>query len=181
MIRALLLLLLFAAPAAAVVFHDDFSDLKVEMLSAGVIGAEAEYHYVPKTGRQGYWEISCFRSEASQRAWRVIREGGFGRKFMYQASTSNREESAYTHPMLVAGDPLWSDYTLTVKFAPEAAGNHSGVIFRYRNDRCLYFFGVNGAEAQLLLLHHGTGYRQSTVMILARDAFGRETHTEVKP
>ncbi|MBI4622375.1 MAG: Gfo/Idh/MocA family oxidoreductase [Verrucomicrobia bacterium] len=72
-----------AARAADVVFHDDFSGLKVEMLSAGVIGAEAEYHYVPKTGRQGNWEVSCFRSEASQRAWRVICEGGFGRNLVY--------------------------------------------------------------------------------------------------
>lgn len=156
-----------ARAAAEVVFHDDFSALKVEMLSAGVIGAEAEYHYVPKTGRQGNWEVSCFRSEASQRAWRVIREGGFGRNLVYQASIS-REDAAYTHPMLVAGDPIWSDYTLTVKFAPESKENLSGVIFRYRNDRCLYFFGVKGDSAQILLLNHGTGYRQSTVKTLAQ-------------
>jgi hypothetical protein len=155
------------ALAAETVFHDDFSGLKVEMLSAGVVGAEAEYHYVPKTGRQGNWEVSCFRSEASQRAWRVIREGGFGRKLVYQSSTS-REDADYTHPMLVAGDPLWTDYTLAVKFTPESKENNSGVIFRYRNDRCLYFFGVNGDEALLLLLNHGTGYRQSTVKVLAR-------------
>ncbi|MBI5692481.1 MAG: hypothetical protein HZC55_20555 [Verrucomicrobia bacterium] len=162
--------LLKSASAPETVFHDDFSALKVEMLSAGVVGAEAEYHYVPKTGRQGNWEISCFRSEASQRAWRVLREGGFGRKFVYQASTSTKEESSYTHPMLIAGDPLWGDYTLTVRFAPESRDNGSGVIFRYRNDRCLYFFGVNGSEAQLLLLNHGTGYRKSTVTTLARQA-----------
>jgi hypothetical protein len=131
-----------------------------------VIGAEAEYHYVPKTGRQGNWEVSCFRSEASQRAWRVIREGGFGRKLVYQASTS-REDADYTHPMLVAGDPLWGDYTLTAQFVPESKENLSGVMFRYRNDRCLYFFGVKGDTAQILLLNHGTGYRQSTVKTLA--------------
>ncbi|MDO8543193.1 MAG: hypothetical protein Q7S40_22385 [Opitutaceae bacterium] len=157
-----------AMPAADVVFRDDFSQLKVEMLSAGVIGAEAEYHYVPKTGRQGNWEVSCFRSEGSQRAWRVIREGGFGRKLMYQASTSGASESAYTHPLLVAGDPLWGDYTVTVTFTPESAENRSGVVFRYRNDRCLYFFGVKGPQAELLLLNHGTGYRQSTVKTLAQ-------------
>jgi WD40 repeat protein len=173
-----------ATPAPVVVFHDDFAALKVEMLSAGVIGAEAEYHYVPKTGRQGNWEVSCFRSEASQRAWRVLREGGYGRKYVYQASSSGREESSYTHPMLVAGDPQWSDYTLTVKFVPEAGDNWSGVIFRYRNDRCLYFFGVKGGEAHLLLLNHGTGYRQSTVKTLARQACawkpGEELTAEVE-
>lgn len=157
-----------AATAADIVFHDDFSQLSVEMLSAGVIGAEAEYHYVPKTGRQGNWEVSCFRSEASQRAWRVIREGGFGRKLVYQASTSTPEESSYTHPLLVAGDPLWADYTLTVKFTPESDANRSSVVFRYRNDRCLYFFGVNGPHAEIVLLNHGTGYRKSTVKTLAQ-------------
>ena len=173
-----------SAPAGTVVFHDDFSALKIEMLSAGVIGAEAEYHYVPKTGRQGNWEISCFRSEASQRAWRVIRQDGFGRKLLYQASTSGKEESSYTHPIIVAGDPLWSDYTLTVRFVPEARDNWSGVVFRYRNDRCLYFFGVNGAEAHLLLLNHGTAYRVSTVKTLAQAACawqpGEELTAEVE-
>jgi hypothetical protein len=180
-LRLLTLLPLAAllAPAAVPIFHDDFSALKVEMLSAGVVGAEAEYHYVPKTGRQGNWEVSCFRSEASQRAWRVIREDGFGRKFMYQASTSTKEESSYTHPMLVAGDSLWSDYTLTVRFVPEAKGNLSGVTFRYRNDRCLYFFGVKGDSAQILLLNHGTGYRVSTVKVLAEKPFAWKPGTEL--
>lgn len=174
------------APAAApeVVFHDDFSGMKVEMLSAGVIGAEAEYHYIPKTGPHGAWEISCFRSEASQRAWRVIREDGFGRKLLYQASTSTREESAYTHPLIVAGDPLWSDYTVTVRFTPESRDNHSGLVFRYRNDRCLYFFGVNGGRAQLLLLNHGTAYRKSVVQVLAEQPCawepGRELTADVE-
>ncbi len=95
-----------------IVFQDDFSSLKVEMLSAGVVGAEAEYHYVPKIAPQGNWEVSCFRSDASQRAWRVLREEGFGRKFLYQASTSSLEESTYTHPIVVAGDPLWTNYIL---------------------------------------------------------------------
>src|SRR5512142_1216147 len=86
-----------------VVFHDDFSAMKVEMLSAGVIGAEAEYHYVPGTAPHGAWEVSCFRSEGSQRAWRVLRENGFGRKFIYQAHTCSQQESATTHNVLVAG------------------------------------------------------------------------------
>ena len=143
-----------------IVFHDDFSAMEVGMVSAGVIGAEAEYHYFPETAPHGNWEVSCFRSEASQRAWRVIREDGFGRKLMLQASTSTRAESAYTHPILVAGDPLWGDYTLSVIFAPESKENWSGAVFRYRNDRCLYFFGVKEDKACLFLLNHGTGFRQ---------------------
>ena len=95
------------------VFHDNFASMKVEMISAGVIGAEVEYHFLPEVAPRGNWEVSCFLSAGSQRAWRVLREDGFGRKFMYQASTSGREESSYTHPLLIAGDPLWADYTLS--------------------------------------------------------------------
>ena len=116
------------------------------MISAGVIGAEVEYHYFPETAPQGNWEVSCFRSEASQRAWRVMREDGFGRKFMYQASTSSREESAYTHPMLIAGDRCGATTRCRSPSRRRAASNWSGVIFRYRNDRCLYFFGVKDGQ-----------------------------------
>jgi hypothetical protein len=160
-----------AASRGEIMFQDDFSTMKVEMVSAGVIGAEAEYHYYPQTAPRGNWEASCFRSEASQRAWRVIREGGFGQKLMYQASTSSRSESAYTHPMLVAGDILWGDYTLSVSFAPESKENWSGAIVRYRNDRCLYFFGVKQDKACLFLLNHGTGFRKSSLTVLAEKPY----------
>jgi rhamnogalacturonan endolyase len=153
------------------VFHDDFSAMKVGMVSAGVIGAEVEYHYFPQTAPQGNWEVSCFRSEASQRAWRVLREEGFGPKFMYQASASSRVDSATTHPMLIAGDVLWGDYTLSVTFAPESKENWSGAIFRYRNDRCLYFFGVKQDTATLFLLNHGTAFRKSTLKVLAEKPY----------
>ena len=172
---ALILLALSSLPAFAgtqeTVFQDDFSAMKVEMISAGVIGAEVEYHFLPAVAPHGNWEVSCFRSEGSQRAWRVIRENGFGPKLMYQAHSSSGDESSYTHPILVAGDPLWTDYTLSVKFAPESKKNWSGVVFRYRNDRCLYFFGVKDDQASILSLNHGTGYRKSTVNILAQKPY----------
>ena len=41
-------------------------------------------------------------------------------------------------------------------------------MFRYRNDRCLYFFGVKDDQAFILLLNHGTAYRKSTVISLAQ-------------
>ena len=153
--------------------------MEVGMVSAGVIGAEAEYHYFPETAPHGNWEVSCFRSEASQRAWRVIREDGFGAKLMLQASTSTRAESAYTHPILVAGDLHWGDYTLSVIFAPESKANWSGAVFRYRNDRCLYFFGVKEDKACLFLLNHGTGFRKSMLKILAEKPYAYAPNAEL--
>ena len=42
------------------------------------------------------------------------------RQAMYQSMTSSAKDAKYTHPMLVAGDPLWGDYTLEVEFTPES-------------------------------------------------------------
>ena len=34
------------------------------------------------------------------------------------AQTFTKKGEPYWHPMLVTGDPLWQDYTATVRFAP---------------------------------------------------------------
>jgi len=79
------------------------------MFSGGVVGAHAEYHYLAETTPKGGWVVSCFRSDGSQRAWpcslrRKARHG--------QTYTSSPSEAKYTHPVLVAGDSLWDDYTV---------------------------------------------------------------------
>jgi len=171
----------FAAPDSSgeIVFQDDFSAMKVEMISAGVIGAEVEYHYYPETDPHGNWEVASFRNEPSQLAWSVIRDGGFGRKLIYQASTPTKSDSLYTHPMLVAGDTLWSNYTVSITFAPESKANWSGAMVRYHNNRCLYFFGVKEDKACLMLLNNGSGFRKSTVTILAEKPYAYQPGAEL--
>src|SRR5689334_18100468 len=74
---ALLILLPPALPAESpsiVLLHDDFTGLTPGMFSAGVIGAQIEYHYLTVASPRGGWAVSNFRSEGSQRAWRVIEE-----------------------------------------------------------------------------------------------------------
>jgi hypothetical protein len=147
---------------AAVLLDDDFSQYR-SGLFFGVVGAHAEYHYLPECAPKGNWVVSAFSSDAgSQRAWRVCRD--LGRAVMVQAYENKRKD---THPMLVAGDALWSDYTLVVRFAPESRAGQSGVVFRCRNDRCYYFFGVSGRKAALKMVRHGTGFRQPYEKILA--------------
>jgi hypothetical protein len=75
------------------------------------------------------------------------------------AQTYENLKERHTHPLVVAGDPLWSDYSLTVEFQPQATGR-SGLVFRSRNDRCYYFFGLDGPDVVLLLVQHETAYRQ---------------------
>lgn len=166
---ALPLLLGPLTAAGEVIFEDDFSGLKTGMFSSDVIGAHAEYHYLDATAPKGNWRVAAFRSNGSQRAWRVVHDAGVPQ--MYQTYTSSKNEAAYTHPMVVAGDPLWQDYTLTVKFTPESADQQSGVLFRYRNNRCYYFFGVVGGKAVLKSVNHATKYRSATETILAEKPY----------
>ena len=137
-----------AQPTNAVLLSDDFSKLRPGMFSAGVVGAHMEYHYLPASLGQGNWQVSCFKSEASQRAWRVIRENGVSMMAeMFPLETKRR----YYHHMIVAGDPLWQNYTICVRFAPGRGNEQSGLMFRYRNDRCYYFFGVKAEIYRLFL------------------------------
>ena len=151
---------------SAILLDDDFRDQKVEMFSPGVIGAHAEYHYLPEIAPKGNWVVSCFRSDGSQRAWRVLLENGA--HVMYQSYKASKDEQQYTHPMIIAGDPLWADYTVSVRFAPDSSDAQSGLVFRYQNDRCYYFFGLSGSQAVLKMVRHGTGYHQTYQKILAQ-------------
>jgi len=149
-----------------VLLQDDFSALRIGMFSSGVIGAHAEYHYLPQLAPKGNWVVSCFRSDGSQRAWRVLGEDGA--RMMYQSYRASKDEREYTHPMIIAGDSLWADYTVSVRFAPESSEAQSGLVFRYQNDRCYYFFGVDGSQAILKMVRHETGFHKAYQKILAQ-------------
>ena len=165
--------LLFVHSASAVndepsaeLFNDDFSGLRTGLIF-DVVGAHTEYHYLWQLAPRGNWAVSSFKSDASQRAWRVIEEDGT--RAMLQSCDNTKVK--YTHPMLVAGDALWQDYTLTARFAPASDDGQSGIIFRYRNDRCYYFFGVNGPKAVLKMVRHATAYHKPYEKILAEKEF----------
>jgi rhamnogalacturonan endolyase len=149
-----------------VLFEDGFGGLRTGSLGSDV-GAHAEYHYLPEVGPKGNWSISTFSSSGlSQRAWRVARHDG--QPVMLQAYENKLQ---HTHPMLVGGDELWRDYTITVRFAPEAGKGRSGLVFRYHNDRCNYFFGVEGPKAVLKMVQHENDFRKPFEKILASQDF----------
>ncbi|NQV33891.1 MAG: VCBS repeat-containing protein, partial [Phycisphaeraceae bacterium] len=158
-----------AQTATSVLLDDDFSKLPPRMFSSGVVGAQAEYHFLPAVAQKGNWQVSCFRSDTSQRAWRVIADGDG--QAMYQSMTSKISDAKYMHPMLVAGDPLWGDYTLNVAFSPEFNAMESGVIFRYQNDRCYYFLGVEDQQAVLKIVNHASSFRTADITELGRRSF----------
>jgi hypothetical protein len=160
--------LLGTAPPS-ILLEDDYDGLAPGMLSAGVIGAHVEYHYLSATAPRGNWVVSAFRSEGSQRAWRVV--GEKGARSLAQTYEATPEERAYTHPMLVAGDEVWKDYTLATSIMPRSDGARSGVVVRYRHDRAHYFAGVHGQKAVLLRVGGGSAFRKLAETVLDERPF----------
>jgi rhamnogalacturonan endolyase len=150
-----------AQEPSAVLLDDDFSGLRLGSMMDPV-GAHTEYHYLPHAMQRGNWAVSAFKSYGSQRAWRVIEEDG-GR-VMLQAY---QNDLAYTHPMLVAGDPQWGNYRVTAELAPGAGKGRSGIVFHCRNDRCYYFCGVDGPRAALKMVRDGTAFHTPFEKVLA--------------
>jgi len=146
----------------AVLLDDDFSALRTGLLM-NTVGAHTEYHYLSEAAPKGKWAVSAFKSYGSQRAWRLIEENG--KRVMLQAYENKKDQ--HTHPMLIAGDPLWHNYRITADFSPATGKGQSGIIFRYRNDRCYYFFGVDGPKAVLKMVRHETSLHKPYQKVLA--------------
>lgn len=136
--------------------YDDYRGLKRGSLSTD-LGAHTEYHYLPEAAPKGNWAISNDRGR-----WSVHEADG--QRFIYQ---SKADSINYSHPMIIAGDVFWEDYKFTVSFVPESKEYQSGVVFRYQNDRCYYFFGVVGDKAVLKMVKHAVGFHKPYEKILS--------------
>ncbi|HUB87316.1 MAG TPA: hypothetical protein VMB22_05450, partial [Verrucomicrobiae bacterium] len=181
--RLLWLLLLVVIAAAvflkpAVLLEDDYSTMTPGMLSPDVIGARTEYHYLSCVAPHGNWTVATFRSDESQRAWRLIEENG--QRYIWQSYTEIERDRPYTHPMIIAGDDLWKNYTVEVKFAPQSDPNttntdgtpfESGILFRYHTSRVYYFAGVIGQKAVIKKVNDGVAFRVMDQTNLAEAPF----------
>ncbi|HEX2860601.1 MAG TPA: hypothetical protein VHN79_03135, partial [Lacunisphaera sp.] len=167
---AVLLLSFVPLPASDVLLlREDFSDLEPGMFSAGVIGAMVEYHYLPVVAPKGGWAVSNFRSEGSQRAWRVIEEEGH--RAMQHTDTARASDRAYLHNLVVTGDVLWRDYTLEAAFTPDSERGQSGLVFLYQTDRAHYFAGVDCGRVVLKRVNGGKSFRVLDETVLAEAPF----------
>lgn len=176
-LAALLCLVPGFAATDAVLFQDNFREMTPGLLSSGVIGAQAEYHYLPATAPREAWSVSNFRSDGSQRAWWLIEAPG--RRLIRQAYTNTDGERAYAHPMIVAGDPLWTDYTFETAFTPAGGGAQRGVLFHYLHDRAYYFAGVIGQQAVLKKVNGGLAFRVLNETVLAEQPFAWQPGEEI--
>ncbi len=103
-------------------------------------------------GNLGVWSVaSSLRQDDFDRAWVVRNEGG--ENYLAQTFTNlndkNSPLSLVTHPMIVAGESLWSDYSIDVEFTPLAKFDKCGVVFGYKHPANFYFFGVEGNTVTL--------------------------------
>ena len=143
--------------------QDHFKDLPVGQFSAEV-GPHTEYHFLPEAAPNGNWTVACFISpRKSQQAWHVVdREG---ERAFIQTYTNDRPHS---HPIVSPGEQEWRDYTAEVVLTPRARHGRIGMVFRFHNSRCYYFFGLVDDGVSLICVHHGSAYRTPVEHILAK-------------
>ena len=141
----------------ALLFYDDFSDLDPGPLSSE-LGAYTEYHYLPQAAPKGNWAVS------NDRGWWTLRRLD-AQRFICQTKT---DKESYAHPIIIAGDELWADFNLTVRFAPESQNYQGGILFRYQNDLCYYFFGVEHNKVILKMAQYAVGFHKPCEKILSQ-------------
>jgi rhamnogalacturonan endolyase len=155
---------------------DDFKSLDTGLFSAPV-GPHTEYHYLAEAGIKGNWVVSSFASGGGGgwgTAWQIKNDGSGN---MMCQTYLNKSKS--THPMVIAGDSLWRNYKLKVVFRPENDKQSSGVAFRYRNDRCFYFFGIKDSSAYISVFNHATNQNSLNEKILAEKHFAYTRDTDL--
>lgn len=128
------------------VFTDGFQELKAgDKPFEGP--ASPAIHFDPRYGSLGKWMVaSTLRQEGFNGAWTIGNDGE--RNFLAQNFTNLDEKntplSLISHPLIVAGDSLWSDYTIDVDFTPLVRFDKCGVVFKYKNPADYLFFGIEG-------------------------------------
>jgi len=153
----------------ALLFSDNFERSLRGPLSTR-LGAHTEYHYLPVAAPKGNWSVSNYRGW-----WSIRKTNNEG--YLHQSIT---DKAKYTHPMVVAGDELWEDYNLLVSFVPESNEFQSGIVFRYQNDRCYYFFGVDGNKVVLKMVKHAVGFHEPYEIILSQADYNWQPDTILK-
>ncbi|MEW5977728.1 MAG: hypothetical protein AB1898_18195 [Acidobacteriota bacterium] len=133
---------------AAELFSDDFSRFPPGWLSSpvGMLNpAIQEYHYLPHRGvpLRPWANAICHLD-----AWIAGDEDGA--PYLEQHTVHPLPE--LMSPILLTGDPEWSDYTIEAKVKPLSLANTAGVVFRYQTNRHYYQFVLaGGTHVQLAL------------------------------
>jgi rhamnogalacturonan endolyase len=144
--------------------YDDYSGLRRGPLGGGK-GALTEYHYLPEAAPKGNWSVTAFHYHLPE-SW-YVREIGSKRNLVQQALNKD----VHWHPMVIAGNKHWSNYTLQGFFSADSPACQCGMVFRYRNDRCYYFFGIEKDSVVLKMVKHGIGFHKPFEKVLAAENY----------
>lgn len=155
--------------AARIIFSDGFQGIPVGMFSADV-GPHTEYHYRSEAAPKYGWGVASFFHElGAKRAWFV--EEKAGRRVLRQTYENER---AFTHPMVTAGDPFWTDYKISTELAVDGVSARAGLAARYETNRKYYFFGLVPSGAALIKVDGEAKYHEPDEEILGRVDFQRK-------
>ena len=134
----------------------DFSRIKQGRFGDFAVRGFPEYHYIPRQFTDG-WDIVNNRGPEE---WKVIESEGKNALY-YLGFNASVWTSDFTYPILCYGDILWKDYTLEVLLTPLDRSDLNGILFRYRDGRHYYLFGLDKEDRVTLRYRDGEkGFRQ---------------------
>lgn len=145
----LLLILIYSCSGNVIqttVFNDGFQELVIGEIPANQ-SINPGIYFDAKRGTIGKWTVAAnLQVEGFDKAWEVRSDGD--ENYLAQTFTNLNQNNAplsmVNHPLIVAGDSLWQDYTINLEFTPLAKFDKCGVVFRYRNPTDYLFFGIEG-------------------------------------
>ncbi|MBN2697290.1 MAG: hypothetical protein JXR52_00580 [Bacteroidales bacterium] len=163
----------------SVIFEDRFGSLPQGPINRSAsLNSLTPCYYVPGAiAKAGGWMVATsMRNESFQNAWNI--EHAEGGAFLSQTFKNLNERyepiSQIIHPLIVAGDELWEDYSVEFTFSPEFVMDKCGLVFRFRDERNFYFYGMEGNTIMLKQIHQATAPRRPLEKILAVAPFNWE-------
>ena len=151
-----LLVTLTAAPETTELAYCNFSKLSPGSFGSFAAKGFPEYHYVPRQFTDG-WDIVNNRGPEE---WKVFSSDGRN-SLNYMGYNNTVWTNDFIYPILCYGDILWKDYRLEVKMTPFDRSDLNGIIFRYRDGRHYYLFGLDKDDKVTLRYRDGEkGFRK---------------------
>ncbi|MEZ5072313.1 MAG: hypothetical protein R2751_15455 [Bacteroidales bacterium] len=151
------------------VFTDGFGDIEAGG-PTGIGEFNPALYYREQGTHLGQWTVaSTLRHDDFSGAWKPGTVNG--EPFLAQTFSNLDERNSpfdlVYHPLVVAGDSLWRDYTVEAEFVPLAKFDKCGIVFRYQGPTDFYFFGIEGNTATLKQVSQPVTPRRPIEKILA--------------
>ena len=134
-------------------FAEDFNSFKIgEFPYDKGHTAMGEYHFMVNDGCAGAWTdpVCNYVYNGSGASWIITEDEG--KHFMEQMRMINNKPHK-THPMLITGDELWSNYTVSALVRPLNTSGSIGIGFNCKNSLNLYVFVMEAGKLKLEYRH----------------------------